>query len=197
MSYRIPPSMDDADSCLPLGVARWFVVRTLPRQERRAQASFREIQIRTYLPQETVWFRPSPGKEREPRQAALFAGYLFVQMRDEDLHKIRNEHGALLEGVLDFVRTSGQPRSINGEGVRRLHWIAYLESQREYDTTWSAKPERWAPRKGDRARVTGGHFTGHSGPIKQLRGKNRAEVMLTLFGMTKPYDVPISQLEAA
>jgi transcription antitermination factor NusG len=168
----------------------WYVLRCATRQEARAVSSLAELSIAHYLPQEVRWHMLSRGREREKRTAALFPGYLFAQLTDEDFDRIRDA-----DGIHGLVKIDGRAAVVNAS---RLHWLAFHEAQGMYDSTWSATKERWKPKKGEAAVVTRGPFAGHLGVIEKLRGENRAMLMMGLFGFApKPYEVHIADLEAA
>ncbi len=193
MSHLIPASMDDADSCLPVEVGRWYVVRTAPRQEGRAKASLAEIGAKTYLPMAKEWRDPScPRNEGNKRTVALMPGYLFAELRDAQIYLVKG-----LEGVLDFIRIDGRPLPMPRSDVRRLYWLAYLESQGGTDYTWSAKPQRWNPKRGQAAKVVTGPMSGFSGKITQLRGKNRMMILGEWFGIRREVEVPVANAEMA
>ncbi|HEY9219531.1 MAG TPA: transcription termination/antitermination NusG family protein [Phenylobacterium sp.] len=199
MSHLIPASLDEADSCLPLEVGRWYVVRTLPRQEARASTALvlmaAEVRrsIRTYIPLAKEWRHPScPRNEGNKRTVPLMPGYLFAEMVSDHLPNVKG-----LEGVIDLIRTNGRPIHMSPPEVRKLHWLAYLESQGGTDYTWSAKPERWNPARGEKATVTAGHLAGFTGQITQLRGKNRMMVLGQWFGIVRELEVQVSNAELA
>lgn len=191
--------MDDADSCLPLEVGRWYVVRTLPRQEARAITSLVEMaaelkrSIRTYAPLAKEWRHPScPRNEANKRVVALMPGYVFAELVSDHIPHVKG-----LEGVIDLIRIGGRPTPMLREDVRKLHWLAYLESQGATDYTWSPKPIRWNPKRGQRASVTSGHMAGFTGQITQLRGKNRMMILGEWFGIRRELEFHLGSVEQA
>jgi transcription antitermination factor NusG len=199
---RIPPSLDDFNSQTPIETGRWYVLTTFSRQEKRACEAIAEMIIEpfearpeTYLPLETYKHtlthrqRLVSGKEWEARQRPVLPGYVFVKLTDGQIGKAK-----AIDVVTGIISDRGRPVPIQ---LRDLMWLAWFEGTGEFDLTYSVKKERWKPRKGENARVTKGHYAGFEGPITELRGKNRAAVLLTLFGRSKPIDIPIVELEAA
>lgn len=201
MTYRIPPGLDDADAILPVEVPRWYVIRTLPRQEGRALRSFEHLGLRAYLPMAKVWRNPNLiDRDREAKEEPLFQGYLFAELTSAGIAAVKPPNEPTIMGVLDFVRRDGSPAPLGPLEVKRLYWLAYFESQGGTDYTWSPKPKRWNPKKGQQARIASGHYAGFSGKITELRGKNRITIMGEWFGIRRPVTVPVGdaeQMEAA
>lgn len=198
MTYRIPPSLDEADTILPVEVKRWYVVRTLPRQELRAQKSFDHLGLRTYLPMAKEWKNQNlPHRDREVRESPLFAGYIFAELDSKGIEAVKPPKAKEppIMGVLDFVRRDGSPAPMDYAGVKRLHWLAYLESQGATDFTWSPKPKRWNPKRGQMVRIPRGHYARFVGEITELRGKNRVAIFGKWFGRMRTIELPVSEIE--
>lgn len=100
MSYRIPPSLDEADGNLPMEAPRWFVLRVVGGRESRALAALGDLLrpkgLVAYAPCEVRWRRKDGrrGKVRRP----LVPGYLFVLATSDLFHLIR-----AVEGVIGFL----------------------------------------------------------------------------------------------
>lgn len=194
MSHRIPPSLDEADGFLPVEVKRWYVVRVAPRRGLQALEKLQEWGARAYHPTATEWKEPNkPHKDdADKRVVSLMPGYLFAELTDEHIAEQLPEY----KFMMDLVRFEGsEPRPLGPLDVRKLAWMAYFESQGAFDYTWSPKPKRWNPKRGETARIASGPYSGFSGKITELRGKNRITIMGEWFGIRRPVTVPVVEAE--
>jgi len=172
----------------------WYCVRTATRREKTAEASLRELGVQVYVPRETRWERLSPRQERAPKQAPLLAGYIFADLTDNQIHLANEAEG--VSCIVSSNRADGTRRPTPVK-VAELYWLAYAESQGMFDWTYSEKPRKWTPKKGDEAKVTSGQYTGFIGQVLELRGRNRALLLVHLFGRPAKIERPISELQAA
>lgn len=193
---RIPPHLDDFDTALPVEVGRWYVIMSLSRQERKAVDALTELKIQSYLPLETYKHplthrqRIEKGREWEPRKRPVLPGYLFALLTDEQIPKVK-----AIDVVTGIISDQGRPVPVQ---LKDIMWVAWFEGSGEFDLTWSPKKERWKPKRGSPVKVVSGPYAGKAGEIETLKNKNRATVIMSLFGLgAKPYDIPISDLEAA
>jgi len=161
--------------------SRWGVVHTHPQAERWAAQNLQRQGYAAYLPTHTVRIRDRtiPTLTR-PVERPLFTSYLFVAVPLTLWGPIRHTLGVkrlLMSGdrpsivataLLDVLRAA--------EGVRR------------------APGASWAP--GSVLEVSRGSFSGHRGTLLRLLTKDRAVVMLLLFGELRQVEVPIADLVA-
>lgn len=134
MSHLIPPSFDEVDVDLPTEAAKWYGVLTNPRCEKRAELSIMDAlrprnrwgDLSVYLPVERYF--AYHARKKEERARPLLVGYVFVCIRPEDMHTIRQ-----CDGVRDFVRSPGGfPAPVV---VRELYKLKEREEQGEFDAT--------------------------------------------------------------
>lgn len=169
--------------------AHWFAIRTATRQEAKAASSLRELGLTVYLPQEVRWVRIGKRPDREKKQAPLFTGYLFALLGPDDIYFAEMAEGVHCVVGKGLTRQTVEPL--------KLASLALAESMGAFDQTWSATPEKWKPAKGANVKVVSGQYTGFIGSIVETRGKNRALLLVTLFGRQQKIERPLSELEAA
>lgn len=176
MSHRIPPSMDDVDTDLPLEVERrmisqWYAVRVCGGRENTAHDGLTEHGFTVFMPCETQWrvTRWSKTKIETP----LYRGYMFVACSTG-----RFEEVCKIEGVQQFVRYV-----VNGEmtpmpiPLAAIIEIQSSERAGRYDTTRTYKPP-YRPKKGDKVKVTAGPWQSYIGKLLDTPAKSRALVMI-------------------
>ena len=190
MTYRIPPSLDEVDSCLPLEVGRWYVAYTKVRSEVRAQNALREAGLKTYLPQTTVIIRHA--RKREKVQRPLFPRYLFVELNEAEpqFFKVR-----ACKDIECLVGVTGTPRSIHG---RFVYDLQQAEAAGEFDQT-NGEPIDDPFRPGDAIRVkVGTKFGGWPGRVLKMTEEGRVKVLLQgMMGKETEKTFSLGDVEAA
>lgn len=193
MSHLIPPELDDPDADRPIEAPRWYAVVTALRQEKRAALAIMEAirphdrwhDLSVYLPCERRWVRHAGKKEIATRP--LFPRYLFVCVRDEHLHLVRNAHG-----VDDFIRSGVGPAAFN---PKRLNEIRDAEEAGEFDTT---RDEFEGPfGAGEAVKVAVGKWADWPGTVLKMTGPNRVKVLLSMFGKEHEKELDVGSLKAA
>lgn len=145
----------------------WYVVRTKPRQERRALVNLTNQQMVAFLPELTV-HKLRRGK-RTAVTEPLFPGYLFVNCDDyaEHFYKIRNSYG--VSKLLTFgAQVATVPDALIME-LQQLQEDALLAQK----LTAAAMPQ-----VGDKVEIQAGPFAGFIAKIIGLDGDSRCIVLL-------------------
>lgn len=156
-----------SDACANDSAAIWYVVRSKPRQEKRAFAQLENQGMQPFLP-EVKLTRVRRGK-RQPVIEPLFPGYLFVTLSnyDEQFHKIRNTYG-----VANLLRFGNKPAIIPAALIEQLKALtddcAAVDYLNRADT----------PQVGDLMEVISGPFAGLLARIVVLDGDERCVVLL-------------------
>lgn len=170
----------------------WMILRVTPRQERFVITALDEFQIPAYAPMHIT--RPNLAKRIATRTRPLIPGYVFVRLDgDQDIDQAR-----AIRGVREIMCRDGRPRHVPALAVAGL---ILAEAAHKFDETWSPpkqKGRRYAHRwiKGDRVKITGGAFDGFAGQVLRSMGRNRMEVLLTMFGRVQEVSVEHRQLVA-
>jgi transcriptional antiterminator RfaH len=154
------------------GQERWFVVRTQPHCEAKAERQLANQNYRTFLPR----FRKSRRHARkfEIVSAPLFPGYLFVIL-DLARDRWRSVNGTY--GVARLLTQAGAPEPVppglveqllaatDTEGIVRLH--PNLQT-------------------GQMVRVSAGPFADLVGRLQQLDDSGRVKILLEVLGGKVP-----------
>lgn len=171
MSHRIPPSMDEADSLMPLEASRWFAVRTTGGRERAALDGLTERKFTAYLPMSTHKRSHKTGDRRVLRP--LFPGYVFVLCTSEDFAAIRET-----EAVAQFVRyVKGGEMTPMAFPLTAIISLQADECAGLFDYTRAIKLQ-YRPQKGDKVKVTAGPWQSYIGKLLDTPTKSRALVMI-------------------
>jgi transcription antitermination factor NusG len=195
MSYLIPPSFDEPDIDMPTEVPKWFAVRANPRSEKRAALSIMEAlkprdrwnDLAVYLPVETYF--ALHARKKEIRTRPLLAGYVFLCIREADMHIVR-----LCDGVADFVRgPGGFPSPIH---FPELIVLRKREEAGEWDATRAAD-FGGLYKEGDPVKVAVGKYADFSGNVVKMTAADKAKVVLSLFGRTFEREFKVTELKAA
>lgn len=195
MSHLIPPSLDETDAAMPAEAPRWYGLITNPRCEKRAALSVMDAlrprdtwrDLAVYLPVETYWARHA--RKVESRTRPLLLRYVFVCIREHDMHVMRQ-----CDGVADFVRgPGGFPCLVN---VGELSKLRDREQGGEFDETRDTQfPETFAP--GEKVRVAVGPYADWPGRVLRMTGQEKVKVLLSMFGRDHERELKVSQLKAA
>ena len=159
--------------------APWYILRACTRQEARACESLKELGIEHYMPVELLMRKRR--REPEPFERALFPGYLFAQIADEDYHaaiEAFGVHGAVMTYTAHGERV---PRKVN---PRLVAAIREAEARGDFDRTKPEPVKELA--EGDSVHVVDGPFAGKIGAIVEMRGHER--VALLLGGLIVEFD---------
>jgi transcription antitermination factor NusG len=76
-----------------------------------------------------------------------------------------------------------------------IAWLRFSEFMGAFDRDPWIPPPMFVP--GKPIVVSSGKLKGALGEIVRAKGQNRMEVLLTAFGRTKRYELPIAELSAA
>lgn len=154
----------------------WYAVRTATRQEKRAEASLKELGFEVYLPRLKRLRRDAYGHKHNIEEA-LFPGYLFIGLEPpERFHAV-----LAAEGVHAFVRTNGRPQPL--DSAADVYVIRAQEAAGQYDRTKRLRPD---PEVGAVVVITGGQFQGFPAEFVKRRADERIQVLLSLFGKQTP-----------
>lgn len=173
----------------------WYVVRTNPRCERRAEASLAEAGFETYAPVFRKLIIHHRSKKLLARDFPLLTGYLFVRLDDR-----RPPFGTVrsCDGVQGLLGVNGTPAPITDDHVAMVReiegaeWLRVDMALRQ----WWAIPK--AQRKGKRVvDFIGGPLAGFMGYTADTKARGLARVITSVFGATMEINVPVDDLCAA
>lgn len=164
------------------GTERWYVARTLPRQEARAEFHLRQQGIRAFLPRATKTVRHA--RKLRTVNAPFFPGYIFAVL-DVRRDRWRAVNGTF--GVASLIMGGEQPLPVPPNVVE--HLLDYT------DQSGIVRFDRDL-REGQSVRVTTGPFTGALGYLERLDPKGRVRVLLDIMGGNVPMLLDRATLEA-
>lgn len=147
----------------------WYVIRTKPHQERRAELHLRQLSIETFLPlvKHEKWIRRQEKTVVEP----LFPGYLFGRFDINDRHRAVN----FARGVLNIVQFGLRPAEVSEELIQAI-------KERLEDGYVIPKPAYF--QKGQVVQIKGGPLTGLEAVfVRELTGQHRVLVLLKTLGL--------------
>jgi transcriptional antiterminator RfaH len=160
---------------------RWYVVRTKAKQETRAESNLRRWGIETLAPAvREPRVRDSP-RQRPCQIGPLFPGYIFARFEATRLEKVR-----LTRGVLHVVGFGEHATPVD-DAI-----IEIIRSRIKADGLIHVED----PQPGDMVRIIDGPLRSIVGIFeKELTGKDRALVLLTLLGVHTRVQVTASYVQ--
>lgn len=163
------------------GTAKWYAVKTRPRQERIALRNLENQGFSAYLPH--LWLNRRHRGQWQWHQEVLFPGYLFIRvdMASQNVAPVRSTLG-----VIGLVRFGDHLVSID-EGV-----IQHLRTQEAIQATQSPASPQFKP--GDRLTITDGPMAGISAVFQMEKSIDRVMVLVNILGGTKPVAVDINSV---
>jgi transcriptional antiterminator RfaH len=154
------------------GDQRWFVVHTLPHQEKRAQLQLENQSYRTFLPKRERTIRHARKLTTVVRP--FFPRYMFVIL-DLERDQWRSVNGTL--GVAGLVMQGDRPHPVPPGIVETL--IASTGA----DGMLQLRPQL---NVGDPVRLTQGPFAEYLGTLDRLDDSGRVRVLLDMLGRQVP-----------
>ena len=157
----------------------WAVVRSKPRQERRAANNLQAQGYETLLPLQNVTVRRS--KKLVDMSVPLFSGYLFVKMPEQCSRSILSTFGVsqLITG------DGGKPKKIDpkiiDEIFKHCDGTGHYSSPSYYQT-------------GDNVKLVRGPFESAVAKVKSLQSEDRLWVFLDLMGQSVKVSVSRSDV---
>jgi len=187
-----------------VGATRWYVLRTNPKCEQRAQASLAEIGFGTFAPRIGKTVIHHRSKKEVRRDFPLFVGYIFIAMQGpHHWGFVRNCNG--VKGVLGDGE--GRPVEVCAKEVERLHKLAF---KGEFDDYRDVQERRRRKKRrvfehGQEVMINRGSLAGISATVNVAHGmsspnakaRTRVQIMAKMLSGLVEISVPASYLEAA
>lgn len=157
----------------------WYLLRTKPRQEGRAEDNLNRQSYTCFCPRIQVQ-RISQGR-RVVREDFMFPGYMFIFMgARSDWSPICSTYG-----ILNVVAFGGQPLPVPESIIKDLQW-------RESGMT----PIREAFVRGDKLSIVQGPFANLQAEFESFDGEGRVVVMLN-FLQKQRLKMPLADIKSA
>jgi transcriptional antiterminator RfaH len=147
----------------------WAVVRSKPRQERRAANNLQAQGYETLLPLQNVTVRRS--KKLVDMSVPLFPGYLFVQMSEHCSRSILSTFGVsqLITGE------GGKPKKIDPKIIDEI--TKHCDGTGHYSNPAFLEP-------GENVKLVRGPFESAIAKVQSLQSEERLWVFLELMGQS-------------
>ena len=162
----------------------WFVVNTLPNQEKRAEINLLRQGFKAWLP--SIAKSRRHARRTDTIQAPIFPSYLFVEldMEKEAWGKINNSFG-----VKKILSNGEKPQKLSSEFVETLRQTICSDDSfyREIDS----------PKRGDKVRITDGPFGEYIAKVIDLMPGDRVKVLLDVLGGSVKTSVPLKSVSTA
>lgn len=144
--------------------AKWYAIRTRPKEEDRAEINLRAWQVQTFAPKLRELRTSGYGGQYVSKH--LFSSYIFAHFNaDKQLHNIN-----YTRGVQNVVSCDGRPVSIDD------NVIILLKTKMDGDG-FMRKDQELEP--GDRVRINSGPFKSLVGIFKRrTKDKDRVRILL-------------------
>lgn len=174
---------------------KWYGVITNPRCEKRAALSIMDAlrprdldrELAVYLPVETYF--AYHARKQEIRTRPLLVRYVFVFIRDDDMHIIRE-----CDGVRDFVRNAGgRPAPVI---VAELAKLRDREEAGEFDATRAADFGGLF-KEGEPVKVAVGKWADVPGRVVKMTSAEKVKIVLSMFGREHVKEFRVTELRAA
>ena len=145
----------------------WYLLKTKPRQEKRATENLRRQNIECFCPE--VWVEKILRGKKCQILEALFPGYLFVNFTNAS-SSIRCINST--RGVQNFVSFGVTPARVP---------FALIQELKEKTKPSCDLLILNLPKKGDKLKVIDGPFNGTNVIFSKPSGEERAEVLLNMM----------------
>jgi transcriptional antiterminator RfaH len=168
----------------------WYVVRTNPQCEDRAQASLEAAGFISFLPKMRKETRHPRTKVWRVRAYPLMTRYLFLGMSTGQEHW---GHVRGCDGVECVLGVNGLPVRVPSRDVEAL---IDAQAKGRFDQMRRSSVKR-PYRLQEPVMMTEGPFQGFHGNVNDYHGKRMIEVMIAIFGRLTPVTVDMSAVRAA
>lgn len=162
---------------------RWYVARSLPRQEARAEFQLLRQGFPVFLPRTTKTVRHA--RKLRTVKSPIFPGYMFVVL-DIDRDRWRSVNGT--SGVASLIMHGETPQPVPGGIVENLLRLTDEDGVIRFDCNL---------REGQPVRIVAGPFANAIGTLERLDANGRVRVLLEIMKGKVPTYLDRCVLEAA
>ena len=149
--------------------SRWYACATLARREKQVEEWLRQRGVESFLPLHSKERRWKDRKTLVPWP--LFPGYVFGRFTLDQLPGVIS-----LPGVSTVVRQGGRPAPIPDQEIENVRLFAEALSRT------GVQPELVCHvRVGQRVKVISGDFAGIEGKVREIRGRKRLYVGVSII----------------
>lgn len=164
----------------------WFAVRTKPHKEFIAQGHYIRQGFAVYLPSTLKTRRHARRVDKVVRP--FFPGYLFLHLAPEERRWITI--GSTI-GTIGPVHFGDQYPPVPKEFINALK-----DRENEHGYISTTEYERSFLKPGKKVRITSGELEGFEAVFQEIRGQDRAIILLDMLRRQVTATVPITTLSA-
>lgn len=158
----------------------WYVIYTLPRNEKKIQTWLQRHQIRSYLP--LVRTRKQWSDRKKWVEEPLFKSYIFIGHE----YFLKNDISSI-PGAIYILKFEGKPAIISNQEIENIRIAIQFPDHLSISNT--------AFRKGQKVKITNGRLAGLEGYIIQLKGKSKVFVTFDHLDASLSIEVDAGMLE--
>lgn len=160
----------------------WYVVYTIHRNEKKVYSELLKRTIPAFLPLQRVirlW-----GGRKKQLDVPLFPNYLFVKLPVHRFWTVRN-----IPGVVRFVEFNGVPATISNSEIETMKKLVSGDDDITFLETAVTRSS------GAPVLIRYGPFSGLTGKLVEIEGKNRFLVEFEVVNRSLLIDIPSSYIE--
>lgn len=172
---EITPRYDEARS--------WYVLLTLPGQDRRAAEWMEKTKQAIYWPHYDKRVQRRSG-QRTTRTCPIIPGYLFAAAA---LGRLPDYHRC--DFIRGFLVNDGKAATVEERDIQAIRTIEGQLNLPPSNVEWT-----WQPAVGQRVRFTISEWNERTGVVNAIAGEGRIVVKVEAFGGTAPVTVSSSQI---
>lgn len=158
---------------------QWYVIYTLPRNEKKVYSELSKRAVKVFLPLQKVVRQWGPRKQK--LEVPLFPNYVFISIPKAMLWSVLS-----VKGVVRFVSFNGVPAIISNAEIEVVKKII-LNNGEVSDRSFFAA--------GDHVRVKDGPFTGLEGKVLDVKGTTRFFIEFEQINHVLSIDISPALLE--
>ncbi|TBR18520.1 MAG: UpxY family transcription antiterminator [Chitinophagaceae bacterium] len=136
--------------------AKWLVIYTKPRWEKKVAKLLEEKGVEKYCPLNKV--RRKWSDRMKTVEEPLFKSYVFVKIADDDKTKVR-----MTAGVINFIYWLGKPAVVREKEIENI--------KRFLDEHENVKLQQMTLQVNQRVKITSGIFMDQVGEVLQVNSK--------------------------
>lgn len=154
----------------------WFVVYTIPKNEKKIYSELVKRAIPALLPLQKVTREWRTKKKKV--ELPMFPNYVFVKVPHNKLWPVLT-----ISGVVRFIACNGIPVVVKNSEIELIKKL--IEGKGEVI-------DRDPFRSGEMVQVTQGPFAGLEGEVLNIKGRDRFIVEFSVINKTFAVDVPVA-----
>ena len=159
--------------------AKWHVIYTHPRGEKKVHELLNKAEIESFLPLHKVLRQWSDRKKWV--ELPLFPSYVFVKIEPRQYFEVLNTNK-----VVKYIYFEGKPANVRDDVIEAIKQLT--SNNIEMDTTIDdIKP-------GDKVKIAGGPFIGFEAEMVDYRGNKKVLLRVDQLGQSLIINIPVNYI---